>query len=284
MLTRKRVIVETKISSITMDDDEINQEIKRKYEGCVYANMGLVTSVDVIKRGLNKTGSKKNCFIMTAAELDMEIFVIPKEFIISNAVLKKISNQSDNNSAYIFECEFTDVSGKKISGTDSDGRPRILGIISTMNKVPESIKSYKHLMIDNKYNLVCKNTMKNDTKKNIVFNCDLILEAKPKYFVYYESINTARINALVENKKLDNPLFAAHGSPGTVEPTVGKKYSMTIYGFKELTDSPDELIDFIKNNVTVEIARSNSGTELIIGEDIIGDYLYCVMMNWKSCV
>mgnify|MGYP000019252693 CR=1 FL=1 len=289
MLVNKRVKINARISSKTTDDISVSNEIKAKYVGFNYGNLGIVTSAEVLSKGLSCMSNKKSVFSILPVEIDLRIFTIPEGFILANATLITIKSNIDNNSFYIFSCNPKDEFGKeldsKYKGKDGD-MERFIAIVDTMNKTPEEIKNFKHLAVGSKCNLVCKNPVMNDGRPRITINCNIIEHADVKYFTYDKSIDINRIKTMVSTSKISIPLFATHlqyfdKTVGELEE--GKNYCMSIYGFSPVTGD-DTTIDFIKLKVTNAGLHSSASVDLDIGLDVISNYLYYNMLNWKCAI
>jgi hypothetical protein len=289
MLVTKRIVVNARISSKSIDDVTVTKEIESKYVGYNYGNLGLVNSLTVVQKGFCMLSSKKSIFAVLPVIVDLRIFTIPEGFIIANAELNTIKNNLDNNSFYLFSCSPKDEFGNQIISKhkDKDGKDldNFVAVLSTMNKTPEMVKNYRHLAIGSRCNVMCKNVMINDGKLHIAFNCDIVEHIELRYFIHDASIDTKRINDLAIKAKASGPIFSLHASyfGKTVEKLeVGKPYCMSIYGLSPESDPKDEAIDFIKLNTTEAVMHSNSSMDLNIGMDTINNYLYYTMLNWRS--
>lgn len=294
MLVNKRVTVNARIASKTIDDNVVSEEIKAKYVGFNYGNLGMVTSVEVLRKGLSGISNKKSVFTILPVEIDLRIFTIPEGFIVANATLMMIKNNIDNNNYYIFSYFPKDEFGKEINnkykGKDNTDMERFIAIVETMNKTPEEIKSFKHLAIGSKCNLVCKNAVMNDGKPRITFNCNILEHANVVNFVYHSvngGIDITRIKPLMTSTKVNLPLFSEHAQyfGKTVDNLEeGKTYTMSIYGFSIPIIGDNTTIDYIKLNTTVAAMHSSGSVDLDIGLDSVGNYLYYTMMNWKYSI
>jgi len=280
MLVHRRKTLSENIIARSISDESITKELTKRYFGKHYY-LGLVESVELKSRGFSYITGKKNVYVQVPLELEFCFFTIPKDFIISNAIVSNIKNES-NNSTYIFKCSFRSPSGEFIKcQTYNENAPGIIGILNTMNKSADDIRKYKQLSEGSTANLICKLAMRSDGKKYITFNCDLITHAPMKYFAHHAGINIERLQALFLKDKTDNPLFAMHKGTIAKDLTPGTVYAMSIYGF--IAANSDNSVDFIKLDASEIVRNSDRFDELFVGQDSIGEYLYAVLQNWLSC-
>ena len=283
MLVQKRIFIKRKLQNISVDRDIVEQDLRDSFVGHQYYG-GSVRSLEVKSIGPSIPSSNKSGNTGVSAEVLLNIFMVPPGFIIANGVVRNIK-QDNNNATYVIGGDIGAIA--PLTGNTAlsqDNENRIIGLITTMNKSPESLNMYKHLVVGSKVNFTClANISAEGRAQPLTFSADVIEHAPPKYFTHNKSIDVARIASLATSKKVGYPLFAKHDMAGIVDPThmvEGKSYCMSIYGFAE---SRESRIDFITASRT-DRSITPAGMETHIGMDTLNDYLYSTMLNWNCAL
>jgi hypothetical protein len=279
MLVKKRIAITRKLPVLGADEDAVLRDLQSSFVGYHYM-VGIVRSVELNCVGSFSPSIGKGGNTTVSADVTFNILAIPPGFVIANATVRNIK-QDSNNTTYVLAADIGSIA--PIIGNTAlsqDNENRIFGFITTMNKSPESLNMYKHLIVGSRVNLVClANIFAEGKAQPLSFNANIIERVNPKCFLYDKSIDTDRIAELAVGQKVDFPLFADHRfSANGKKPLIeGSRYFMTIYGFAEADDQPG--IDFISMQNSLRI-NTPAGMENIIGLNTLNNYLYFVMSNW----
>lgn len=232
-------VIEKKLKS-----EDYTKEVTEAYRNVFFLN-GIVNSLKIKNKSvLMEIYLEKSYKYRTSLHIEFELFCVPTNFYIPNAVVDQIKSESLNPLSIRFKCElFNGV-------TRMDCSNFIYPLITSDNKTGEKLRKYNSLNVGDIVNLVCIKQSNFNGKNVLSVSCDLMDRIKPICFKA-----NGNIAAIFNDNQFVRDCCNLDGVDITKKVEVleeGKYYYATPIGFfasKDGIDYIDDIDDYIKSVV-----------------------------------